>query len=254
MSILNALTSGGGVALTGDTTGNLVIQSAGANTAVFTTGGNLGIGNTAPATTLSVSGNILAGTANAVANGGGFDSYMAINRTGANDSVSYNLKNGTYETNIGLNSSWAFGVYSATASTYRFTIDHSGNVYSQRIYDNTTSGGGNVRVQSNGLLQRDTSSLKYKNSIENATHGLNEVLALRPVTYKGNADGDKVFGGLIAEEVDAAGLTEFVQYAEDGSPDALSYGNMVSLAFKAIQELNAKVDAQAAEIAALKGA
>jgi hypothetical protein len=42
MSILNAVTAGaGGVALTGDTTGNLVIQSAGTNVATFTTGGNL---------------------------------------------------------------------------------------------------------------------------------------------------------------------------------------------------------------------
>jgi hypothetical protein len=43
MSILNALTSGGGVALTGDTSGNLTIQSAGTNVATFTTGGNLNL-------------------------------------------------------------------------------------------------------------------------------------------------------------------------------------------------------------------
>jgi hypothetical protein len=42
MSILNAITSGaGGVALSGDTSGNLTIQSAGTNVATFTTGGNL---------------------------------------------------------------------------------------------------------------------------------------------------------------------------------------------------------------------
>jgi hypothetical protein len=34
-----------------------------------------------------------------------------------------------------------------------------------------------------------------------------------------------------------------VQYAEDGSPDALSYSNMVSLLVKAIQELTQKVNA-----------
>jgi len=34
-----------------------------------------------------------------------------------------------------------------------------------------------------------------------------------------------------------------VQYAKDGSPDALHYSNMVSLAFKAIQELKAEFDA-----------
>jgi hypothetical protein len=40
MSILNAITSGaGGVALTGDTTGNLTIQSAGTNVATFSSSG-----------------------------------------------------------------------------------------------------------------------------------------------------------------------------------------------------------------------
>ena len=77
-------------------------------------------------------------------------------------------------------------------------------------------------------------------------------MVLRPVTYKSKNDGNTVFGGLIAEEIHAAGLTEFVQYAEDGSPDALAYGNMVSLAFKAIQEQQAIIETMRTEIDALK--
>jgi hypothetical protein len=121
-------------------------------------------------------------------------------------------------------------------------------------YNNTTGSAANVNINADGALLRSTSSLKYKKDVENATHGLAEVLQLRPVIYKGKSenDGDKVFGGLIAEEVDAIGLKEFVQYAEDGSPDALAYGHMVSLLAKAIQELKATVDAQAARIAALE--
>jgi len=120
-------------------------------------------------------------------------------------------------------------------------------------YNLTTASAANLFVQSDGSLLRSTSSLKYKTDVENATHGLAEVLTLRPVIYKGKTDGDKVYGGLIAEEVDAAGLTEFVVYRDDdGTPDALNYGNMVALAFKAIQELNAKVDAQATIIAELQ--
>ena len=38
------------------------------------------------------------------------------------------------------------------------------------------------------------------------------------------------------------GLTEFVQYAEDGTPDALSYSQMIALLTKSIQELTAKVE------------
>jgi len=109
-------------------------------------------------------------------------------------------------------------------------------------YNNTTASGANMVVFSDGRVARSTSSLKYKIAVQDATHGLAQVMALRPVTYKGNNDGELVFGGLIAEEVHEAGLTEFVQYAEDGTPDALAYSNMVSLAFKAIQEQQAIIE------------
>jgi type II secretory pathway component GspD/PulD (secretin) len=113
------------------------------------------------------------------------------------------------------------------------------------IYANTNANGANLVITSDGYIYRSTSSLKYKRDVEDATHGLAEVMQLRSVTYKGKAksDNEKILGGLIAEEVHAAGLTEFVQYAEDGSPDALAYGNMVSLCIKAIQELKAEIDA-----------
>jgi hypothetical protein len=78
------------------------------------------------------------------------------------------------------------------------------------------------------------------------------LLKLRAITYesKNETEAGIVFGGLIAEEVHEAGLTEFVQYAEDGTPDALAYGNMVSLCIKAIQELKAEVDALRAQVEA----
>jgi hypothetical protein len=122
-------------------------------------------------------------------------------------------------------------------------------------YNDTTGSAANVFITSGGSFVRSTSSRKYKTDIQDATHGLADVLNLRSVTYKGtgNHDGQQVLGGLIAEEVHDAGLTEFVQYSDDGTPDALAYGHMVSLCVKAIQELNAKVEAQALEIATLKG-
>ncbi len=115
-------------------------------------------------------------------------------------------------------------------------------VKSLGVYNNTTGTGANVVVDSAGGFARSTSSRRYKNTINDATHGLTELLTLRPVTYKGNNDGDTLFGGLIAEEVHDAGLTEFVTYNDNNEPDALAYGNMVSLCIKAIQELSAKND------------
>jgi hypothetical protein len=149
-----------------------------------------------------------------------------------------------------------------TASNYIVLSDGDGNVrlyfngndlISPGVHGNTTANAANVAVLSAGNLRRSTSSRRYKNTISDATHGLAELLTLRPVTYKGNNDGETVFGGLIAEEVHDAGLTEFVQYAADGTPDSLAYGNMVSLCVKAIQELSAQVTALQAEVNALKG-
>tara|TARA_B110000879_G_C11132588_1_gene496684 strand:+ start:78 stop:530 length:453 start_codon:yes stop_codon:yes gene_type:complete len=127
-----------------------------------------------------------------------------------------------------------------------------GNAKITGAYASTTGFGANVFVQSTGKLFRATSSLRYKNTITDVTHGLTELLTLRPVTYKGNNDGDTVFGGLIAEEVHDAGLTEFVQYTEEGEPDALAYGNMVSLCIKAIQEQQTLIESLEARLSALE--
>jgi hypothetical protein len=136
-----------------------------------------------------------------------------------------------------------------SSSTLMFALLNNGNFYTGSAagspYNATTGAGANCVIDADqGRLLRSTSSLKYKTDVQDAAHGLAQVMALRPVTYKGINDGDKVFGGLIAEEVHEAGLTEFVQYAEDGTPDALAYANMVSLAFKAIQEQQAIITDQ----------
>jgi len=109
----------------------------------------------------------------------------------------------------------------------------------------TTGNAANVWANpSSGDLYRSTSSIKYKKNVQNYQRGLADVMQLRPVTYEGKneIDNGRTFAGLIAEEVHELGLTEFVQYAEDGTPDALAYQNMIALAFKAIQELKAEIN------------
>ena len=138
------------------------------------------------------------------------------------------------------------------SGTTRLKLGTDGYLTVPGVYALTTGSAANVFVDSNGILQRSTSSLKYKTDIQDATHGLAEVMQLRPVIYKGINDGETVFGGFIAEEVDALGLTEFVQYANDESPDALAYGNMVSLCVKAIQEQQALIESLTARITALE--
>jgi hypothetical protein len=133
------------------------------------------------------------------------------------------------------------------ATTSLFNIRNDGQISTggaaNSPYNNTTASAANMFVSSGGSLQRSTSSLKYKIDVQPYTRGLNELLQLAPVFYKGKNDGQAQFAGLIAEAVDSLGLTEFVQYAEDGSPDALAYGNMVALVVNAIKELATRVEA-----------
>ncbi len=119
-------------------------------------------------------------------------------------------------------------------------------------YNNQAGGSANAILLSNGYLTRTGSSLRYKKDIADATWGLTEVKQLRPVTFKSNRTGefadDKTYGGLIAEEVHALGLTDFVDYNDDDEPDALHYANMVSLLTKAIQEQQDIIDSLTARI------
>jgi len=200
---------------------------------------------------------------------------MRLNRTSSDGSVLEINKDGTTVGSIGsyagtrlrIGSSGAAGLlfgshiypmtdgsladntYDIGSSSYRFkNLYLSGEIFNTAAYNQTTGLGVNMYVNSSGRFFRSTSSQRYKNTIQDATHGLTELLTLRPVTYKGNNDGDTVFGGLIAEEVHDAGLTEFVQYNDEDEPDALAYGNMVSLCIKAIQEQQATIESQAAAI------
>jgi len=173
-------------------------------------------------------------------------------------------------TGIGVSPTYRFEVrgVGATSSTVSFYISNSSatallytrddgaiNTGTAAVspYNNVTATAANMVVSSDGFLYRSTSSLRYKTQINDATHGLNEVLKLRSVTFKSQNDGNQIFGGLIAEEVDSAGLTEFVQYDNENRPDAIHYSNMVALLIKAIQEQQTQINELKNRLSALEG-
>lgn len=113
----------------------------------------------------------------------------------------------------------------------------NGNARITGAYDVTTASTANVFVSSTGLLQRSTSSIKYKTDVEDYSKGLKEVMQLRPVTFKSiNSNNDKTYAGFIAEELADLKLNELVENNDSGEPDAISYAYMVTLLTKAIQE------------------
>ena len=151
------------------------------------------------------------------------------------------------------------GSTSATLATIMYNASGTGLFYirddgafntggaASSPYFNTSATAANLVVNSNGFLERSTSSKRYKENIRDYDQTLS-IDALRPVFFNSKKEGDsKTYAGLIAEEVHDAGFTEFVEYNDDGEPDAVFYANMVALCIKEIQDLKA-------EVAALKGA
>jgi len=131
---------------------------------------------------------------------------------------------------------------SGTSSTYNFNFTStSANtaVFSMGMNPDLTFGKSAIQINSDLIptgtgvdLEIDTStnevfrvasSLRYKKDIEPITpKELNSILELTPVRFKWKNNG-KPSVGLIAEEVDAVGLKDFVIYDENGEPDGVNY-------------------------------
>jgi hypothetical protein len=132
------------------------------------------------------------------------------------------------------------------------------NDYCAFIYNATRIGGITQNGASN-VSYNTSSDYRLKHDIAPMTGALAKVAALNPVTYKWNAD-DSAGEGFIAHELQAVvpdcvtGEKDAVD--ADGNPvyQGIDTSFLVATLTAAIQELNAKVEAQAAEIAALKGA
>ena len=252
-------TAVGSLSLDANTTGASNVALGRASLTTNTTGSNnIGIG-------VSALEAITSGASNtAVGNNAFVSAQTSTYNTAIGNGAGSAMTAGAKNTIIGCYSGNEGGLDIRTADNNIVLSDGDGNPrgyylgsdttwYFPDVYNDASSSSANVVVLDGGRLLRSTSSRKYKNTINDATHGLTELVTLRPVTYKGNNDGDTVFGGLIAEEVHDAGLTEFVAYNKNNEPDSLHYGNMVSLCIKAIQELKTELDSAKARITTLEG-
>jgi len=106
---------------------------------------------------------------------------------------------------------------------------------------------------SSGVFWRSTSSLRYKQNVQDYTRGISDLMQMRPVTFNNKVnDTTKLFTGFIAEDLHEQGLEEFVEYDGENRPDSVAYANLTSLLTKAIQEQQATIEALTARIAALE--
>ncbi len=268
------ITNDGGY--TGD--GVVFADTTPANTLVTTTGGNVGIGTSSPRNPgagyqgLTLNGSTsgfldvntngtrvftLFGNGNDVIFAGAAAGAMSFQTNGAErtriDSGGNLLVNTT-----SVNYSYTPDAVQILAGGY-IIISHTATTpYNSLVFNNGNGQVGNVTTSGSSTTFATSSDYRLKEAVQPMTGALARLSALKPVTYKWKVDGSDG-EGFIAHE-----LAEVVPDAVTGEKDAVdAEGNpryqgidtsfLVATLTAAIQELKAIVDAQGAEIAALKG-
>jgi hypothetical protein len=233
--------------------------------ATFTTGGNLLLNTTS--TNGLLAGDVGAST---FTNGqtGSFLNWKAssgrpiIQVQSLSNGQDVAFRTATYD---GTNSLyWSFGQNISSAAT---NLDFC---YTSVAGQQTTSSGTNyVRFTSSGQIYNTSgtygtlSDAKLKENIVDASPKLNDLMKLKVRNFTLKIDETKSKQlGFIAQEMQEV-FPACVEAFDDIDPDTkektgetltVKTAILIPMLVKAIQELNAKVDAQAAEIAALKGA
>jgi hypothetical protein len=232
---LNSLTTGsfntvfGAEALSADTTGFSNLALGGEALAVNTTGTNntaVGLGSLGRLETGVF--NVALGADAGIAYTGAESSNIVIGNHGQ-AGESNTIRIGTQGTANGAQSSTFIAGISGT----------------------TSSGGVAVFVNSSGQLGTMTSSLRFKDDVEDMGDASADLLRLRPVTFHYKApydDGSRLLQyGLIAEEV-ARVFPDLVQYDQDGQPLSVRYSMVNAMMLNEVQKQHATIASQAAQL------
>jgi len=297
-STITALTSGGGLAMAGDTSGQLELKTNNGTTAVTVdTSQNVGIGTTTPTDTNGfgrlVDLNGTSGAAYYARTAGSSTNVTTFGNYGTDGYISNNAAGNIRFSNAGaermrIDSSGrvligtttgspatanAFGVVVGTTESNTVAvgvIQASASGASALVLNRGASDGstvsfyraaapvGTISVTSSATSYNTSSDYRLKENIAPMTGALATVSALKPVTYKWKVDGSNG-QGFIAHELQAvvpdcvSGEKDAVDAERNPVYQGIDTSFLVATLTAAIQELNAKVDAQALEIQALKG-
>ena len=297
-SIIRATTTSG-LQIAPDNSGSLQLQTNGTTTAVtIDTSQRVGIGTASPTGKLQVSGaGGVSGSTNLVyvdvtSSYGG----ISLNSTANNNTFVELLEAGTKvggfnaDTTSNVTSLQSDGghalAFNTGGSTERMRIDSSGNLlvgtttnigtndkfevsYNGSVRSLAVNSSGNVylyslgtgTVYSNGgvLTSTNPSDERLKDNITDLSFGLQQILALRPVSYNWKSDtiDQGAQYGFIAQEVQTV-MPELVRKFEttDGEETVTRFGlekeGIYAAMVKAIQEMKAIIDEQSVTINNLK--
>jgi hypothetical protein len=128
----------------------------------------------------------------------------------------------------------------------------STSAYSHWTFINGNGDVGNIQTNGSATAYNTSSDYRLKENIAPMTGALATVTQLKPVTYDWKAGGSSQ--GFIAHELQAV-VPDCVTGEKDGEQmQGVDTSFLVATLTAAIQELNAKVEAQAVRIAELEGA
>ena len=173
-------------------------------------------------------GDLLVGKNTAAVSSGGNGLYVA-----ANGFVGTNIPSSLVDT---------FNVFNSTAAVYRFYVTQGGTIFATSTTISAIS------------------DQRLKENVQDLDVGLDAVMALKPRKFdwkEGKGKDIKGDRGWIAQEFEQV-FPDMIDEWKDESPEGEDpyksvRADLIPVLVKAIQELKAIVDAQAVEIAALKG-
>ena len=290
-SIINSTTTAG-VTVTGDNSGSLQLATNNGTTAVtINTSQNVGVGTSSPSAKLDINGGgstAKINTLDTFDGGASLSTWMKVGRRAGTGNNSYintshdgsdavdaltfafgTSGTGTERMRItsGGNLEFASGagfLQLATNQTMRVPstggIGYVGNINSASVFQiayNSTSAG--VQLSSGATSWGTFSDSRLKNITGTYTNALNDIAQIQPVKFTWKSDEDsKPQVGVIAQSIQnvVPEAVDSTTIEMDGTEEYLTvrYTELIPLMIASIQELNAKVDAQAVRIAELEGA
>jgi hypothetical protein len=241
-------------ALSANTTGTAQVAVGNLALDACTTGTrNTAIGDNALGSMTTADNNTAVGRAAGLALTTGVNNTFVGGYNNSTGGSGYEITTGSKNTIIGSYNGNQGGLDIRTASNYivlsdgdgnpRLYVDNGPTLVCPAAYSVTSANAANMVVLSNGSIARSTSALKYKQDIRDIEEV--DINLLRGVRYKSKSEHDdqtKDHFGIVADEVDAAGIKELVSYGADGEVEGFQYERLTVVLLKAIQTLKAEVD------------
>ncbi len=216
--------------------------------------GNVGIGTTSPAELLQVGTESAGPTVRKTIKigSGGYSAPAAFQTNSNGDKIILYNADG-FDARIGIGGStdmWFKSANDGTGGQFKWYTGADANLIMQLSSGSLSMAGG---AYCNGTTWVNASDSRLKRDIQPMSkYGLNTVMQLKPVTYFYKADKtNHPEVGFIAQEVQKI-VPEVVSGTEGditkGETLGLSYGNLVPVLTKAIQEQQAEIEAQQKQI------